>query len=161
MSKKEAALLVAQREPQGMEDGNGNQNSDSTPILPNLPQDVKVLRDFIKRRHIPMMDMLEVVKTIYPRCDKSLLSKCAHGEETGAKLRGDAMKALMVHFHEDGQKKPVQPVRKKPHRIQCRVTDAVYGALQRRIRRYGLNTQDYLEALILKDLKGETNEQIS
>ena len=150
MSKESAAPLLEQREPQM---GGETQSTQPMPIVTKLPPDVKVLRDFVKRRHIPLMDILEVVQTIYPRCDKSLLSKCAHGEETGAQLRGDAMRALMVHFHEDCETGPRKPVRKKPHRIQCRVDDEVYEALQRRLAAIHLNTQDYLEHLILFDLK--------
>ena len=158
MSKEKAASLLAQRKPQGMEDGNADQNSDSMPIVTKLPADVKVLRDFIKRRHIPMMDMLEVVQTIYPRCDKSLLSKCAHGDETGAKLRSDAMQSLMIRFAEDGRKATPEPRRKKPNRCVCRVTDAVYAALQRRLQQTGQSVQDYIEALILADLETHGKE---
>ena len=128
------------------------------PIVTKLPPDVKVLRDFIKRRHIPLMDILEVVQTIYPRCDKSLVSKCAHGEETGTMLRPDAMKVLMIHFREDGQTTPVRRTRTKEHRIQCRVGDAVYEALQRRLKQTGQNTQDYLETLIMADIQAHRKE---
>ena len=93
MSKQSAALLLAQQEPQM---GGESASTQPMPILTKLPPDVKVLRDFVKRRHIPLMDMLEVVQTIYPRCDKSLLSKCIHGEETGAKLRDDALKVVVI-----------------------------------------------------------------
>ena len=158
MINEKAVPLVAQQEPRGTEDGKANQNPEPMPIVTKLPPDVKVLRDFIKRRHIPLIDLLEVVQTIYPRCDKSLLSKCAHGEETGARLRDDAMKALTVHFREDGQTATVRPARKKQHRIQCRVGDAVYEALQRRLKQAGQNTQDYLEALILADLQTHREE---
>ncbi len=155
MSNEKAAPLVAQQEPQV---GRETESTQPMPIVTKLPPDVKVLRDFIKRRHIPLMDILEVVQTIYPRCDKSLVSKCAHGEETGAMLRPDAMKALTVHFREDGQAVTVRPARTKQHRIQCRVGDAVYEALQRRLQQTGQNTQDYLEALILADLQTHRKE---
>jgi len=118
----------------------------------HLPTDVRILSDFIRRRHIPLMDMVEVVKTLYPRCDKSLISKCAHGHETGAMLRPDALKALQVHFAEDDRNAPHRPRRRKPNRLTCRITDALYGALQRRIHATGQTVQDYIEALILKDL---------
>ena len=155
MSKESAAPLVAQQEPQV---GRETESTQPMPIVTKLPPDVKVLRDFVKRRHIPLMDMLEVVQTIYPRCDKSLLSKCAHGEETGAKLRDDAMRALMVHFREDGQRVSPERRRTKANLVRCRVTDRVYEALQRHMKHSGQTMQDYLEALILADLKGEINE---
>lgn len=156
MSKESAAPLLEQRKPRA---GGELASSQPMPIVTKLPPDVKVLRDFVKRRHIPMMDLLEVVQTIYPRCDKSLLSKCAHGEETGAKLRDDALKALMVHFREDGaQTASTERRRKKPNRCVCRVTDAVFEALQRRLQQTGQSVQDYIEALILADLQAHRKE---
>lgn len=135
-------------------DDSGATGNAPTSILSHLPADVKILSDFIQRRHIPLMDMVEVVKTLYPRCDKSLISKCAHGHETGAMLRRDAMMALQVRFAEDGQKPPRKPRRKKPNRLTCRIGDALFAALQRRVQATGQTVQDYLEALILKDLTG-------
>ena len=155
MSNEKAAPLLEQRKPRA---GGELASSQPMPILPKLPRDVKVLRDFVKRRHIPLVDLLEVVQTIYPRCDKSLLSKCAHGEETGAKLRDDAMRALMVHFREDGTQANPERRRAKPNRCVCRVTDAVFEALQRRLRQTGQSVQDYIEALILADLQAHRKE---
>lgn len=155
MSNEKAAPLLEQRKPQV---GGELASSRPMPIVTKLPPDVKVLRDFVKRRHIPMMDLLEVVQTIYPRCDKSLLSKCAHGEETGAKLRDDALRALTVHFQEDGTQPNPERRRKKPNRCVCRVTDAVFEALQRRLRQTGQSVQDYIEALILADLQAHRKE---
>ena len=161
MSNKKAAPLVAQQEPRGTEDGNANQNPEPMSILSKQPPDVKALQDFIKRRHIPMIDLLEVVKTIYPSCDKSLLSKCAHGDVYGVKLRDDALRALMIHFRENSQ--PINEARRrtKPNRCVCRLTDADFALLQRRLAQTQQTVQDYLEALILRDLKGVTHEQVS
>ncbi|MBR6905983.1 MAG: hypothetical protein IKN33_03420 [Selenomonadaceae bacterium] len=138
----------------------GCQSSVSAPILPNLPPDVKVLQE-LKDRNVPNMDVVETVRAIFPGFDSPLLSKCRNHRQYGVGLREPAVKLLREHFKVTGQKGPRKPVRKKPHRIQCRVTDAVYEALQRRLERIGQNTQDYLESLILKDLKGECNEQVS
>ena len=57
MSKESAAPLLEQRKPRA---GGELASSQPMPILPKLPRDVKVLRDFVKRRHIPLVDMLEV-----------------------------------------------------------------------------------------------------
>ena len=155
MINEKAVPLVAQREPQV---GRETQSTQPMPIVTKLPPDVKVLRDFVRRRHIPLMDMLAVVQTIYPRCDKSLLSKCAHGEETGASLRRDAMKALTDHFREEVPHPSPERRRRKPNRCVCRVTDAVFEALQRRLRQTGQSVQDYIEALILADLQAHRKE---
>lgn len=123
-------------------------------ILPDLPADVKLLRDFHERRRIPVSDQVEVVKALYPKYDRFLHSRCSHGEETGVMLRPDALKALAVYFAEDSRKRPSHPRRTKPNRLTCRVTGELYGALQRRLSATGQTMQEYLEALILKDLTG-------
>ena len=155
MSEKSAALLLEQQEPQM---GGESASTQPMPIVTKLPPDVKVLRDFVKRRHIPLMDMLEVVQTIYPRCDKSLLSKCIHGEETGARLRDDALKVLVLHFREDSRQASPERRRAKPNRCVCRVTDAIFKALQRRLQQTGQSVQDYIEALLLADLQAHREE---
>lgn len=130
-------------------------------ILPHLPADVKTLRAFYEDRHIPIADQVEVVKTLYPRYDRYTHSKCCHGEECGVMLRPDALSALVVHFAEDGKAAPRKPRRAKPNRLTCRVSDSAYRALQRRLSETGQTTQDYIEALILKDLTGgNTSEQV-
>lgn len=155
MTNENAAPLVAQQKPQT---GKEVQTSKPTPIVNHLPPDVKVLQDFIKCQHIPLNELLAVVKTIYPRCDKSLLSKCAHGDETGAKLRDDAMAALTIRFAEISQMASPERRRKKPNRCVCRLTDAVFAALQRLLKQRGQSVQDYLEALILADLQAHAKE---
>lgn len=152
MSTKKAAALVAQRRPQ---EGNGSSTKIPNSIVPNLPPDVKAIRDFSERRHIPVADIVEVVRTIYPKYDKFLHSRCVHGDETGVMLRPDALKALLIHFREDEGKRPSQPRRRKPNRIQCRVSDALYGVLQRHVARASVTMQDYLEALIIAHITKE------
>lgn len=150
MNKKEAAPLVTQREPQM---GGETQLSQPMPIVPHLPADVKAILDLTQQRHIPTADIVELVKTLYPKFDRFLLSRCAHGNETGVSLRTDALKALLIHFAEDGQK-AISEKRKRPNRCQCRLTDTVYEQTQTRIRERGQTMQDYLEELILRDLTG-------
>lgn len=151
MSKEEAAPLVAQREPQS---GRETQSSLPTPIVTHLPADVKQLRDLSERRHIPTADLVEVVRTLYPKFDRFLLSRCGHGEETGVMLRPDALKALMVRFAEDGGK-PRKDQRKRPNRCQCRLTDAVYALVRKELDRTGKTMQDWLETLIIEHIAKE------
>ena len=148
MNKENAAPLVKQREPQA---GRETQSTTPIPIVTNLPVDVKQLRDLSERRHIPTADLVEVVKTLYPKFDRFLLSRCGHGDETGVMLRPDALKTLQVHFAEDG-KKAAPEKRKRPNRCQCRLSDTVFVRVQRRLQERGQTMQDYLEALILRDL---------
>ncbi|MBQ8971659.1 MAG: hypothetical protein IJ074_01065 [Clostridia bacterium] len=128
----------------------------------HLPRDVKALKDMIHRRSIPLMDITEVVKTIYPKCDKTLISKCANGNEYGIQLRKDALAALKAHFRETAQiaqNRPQQGGRAKPKRIYCRLTEGSYAALQRLISRSGLTMQGFIENLILNELKKEEEKK--
>ncbi len=128
----------------------------TTPILPNLPADVKAIRALRSERHIPVGDIVEVVASVYPRFDRYLLSKVEHGEEYGIRLRADAWHTLMDHFKEtqDGSKAKRTPNRTKPKRISCRLTDKAYGLLQRELDRTGMTMQGFIEALITKALNG-------
>ncbi|MBE5807738.1 MAG: hypothetical protein E7317_05295 [Clostridiales bacterium] len=161
MNKEKAVPLVTQQEPQV---GGEMASSLPTPIVTHqgavvnhsdvtnrLPKDVRQLRDLGERRHIPAMDLVELVRTIYPKFDRFLLSRCSHGEENGVMLRPDALKALLLHFAED-RLKPRADRRKRPNRCQCRLTDVLYERVRKRIQERGQTMQDYLEGLILRDL---------
>lgn len=125
-------------------------------ILPNLPVDVKAIIELQDERHIPTVDIVEVVAAIYPKFDRFLLSKVRHGDETGIRLRADAQHELLTHFkvtqESTGKGKP-RPNRSKPKRISCRLTDKAYGLLQRELDRTGMTMQGFLEALIAKALQ--------
>ena len=133
----------------------------TTPILPNLPADVKAIRALRSERHIPVGDIVEVVASVYPRFDRYLLSKVEHGEEYGIRLRADAWHTLMAHFKlaQDGSKARRTPNRSKPKRISCRLTEKAYGLLQRELDRTGMTMQGFIEALITQAIisGGKTN----
>lgn len=155
MSIKKAVQAVGAAKPQ---DGkNESQPSFPIPILPDLPADVKMLREF-QERNIPNMDIIDTMRTAWPGFDKTLLSKCRNHKHYGVGLRREAVKLLSEHFHMDEPTARHQPNRKKPHRIQCRVSDATYSLLQRRIAQTGQSTQDYLESIILADIKSHEKE---
>ncbi len=137
-------------------------------IVTNLPTDVKPnLRELaLLREHakIKATDMVEVVRGIYPRYDKYIHSKCENGKEYGIQLRPDAMNALVQRFAPELQKKPRKPNRSKPNRIQARLSDDVYAALQQLIKAKGVTVQQLIERLVLEylshsdSLKGDSHE---
>ena len=136
----------------------GCQSSFPTPIVSKLPADVKMLEEF-QARHIPYDDIVATMRTAFPGFDKSLLSKCRNHAQYGVGLRPPAVKLLQEHFRiMEPVDAPRKPARKKPRRIQCRLTDAVYDLLQRRLTQTGQNAQDYLEAVILADLQAHAKE---
>lgn len=127
-------------------------------ILTNhLPLDVKMMAEF-KERHILDMDQVEVVRTIYPGFDGTLLSKCRNYRKYGVRIRTDALNALAEHFRVTEADAPRRPARKKANRVQCRLSNELFKLLQRRIAQTGQTAQDYLESVIIADLQAHAKE---
>ena len=134
--------------------GSGWQPSIPIPILPDDPTDVKVLQA-LKDMKIDNGEIVDMLRTTYEGFDKSLLSKVRKPAKYGVRFVEPALRLLRVRYGvtpQDAAGCRRKPARQKPCRCQCRVTQAVYGALQHRISQTGLTMQDYLESLILKDL---------
>lgn len=121
-----------------------------TSIVPENPGEVKNdLRQFRLSTAAPVTEMVDIVRALYPKYDKTLQSKCEHGEEYGIQLRADAMKALICKFAPGRQNARRPDGRTKPYRTQARLTKAVYGQLQQLVGERGVTMQDFLEGLIL------------
>ena len=150
-----AARQVPLSEPREQE--SSNPSVFPADILSKIPADVKMLAEF-KERHIPDADQVEVVRALYPGFDGTLLSKCRRYRKYGVMVRPDAMGALAEHFRVEAQDGPRKPVRRKPNRVQCRLSDAVYGLLQRRIAKTGQTMQNYVESVILADIQAHAKE---
>ena len=155
MNNKKVAGVAATTPATELE--SGCQPSFPMPILPKIPVDVKVLYD-LKTRNVPNRDVVEAVRTIYPACESPLLSKCRNYAQYGIGLRQPAVTLLREHFKLTPPGTSTRARRTKPNRIQCRLSDELYGLLQRRLVLSGKNTQDYLEALILTDLQTHAKE---
>lgn len=115
------------------------------------------LRDLRVRCQLPVKDMVEVVRTIYPKYDKTVQSKCENGSTYGVSLRPDALEALYRAFDPDaleGRSKP----KKERHRLTCRISarleDGDYRALQQHLEADGYSTmQELLTDLVRRYLK--------
>lgn len=112
--------------------------------------DLAALRKYSK---VNAVQMVEVVRGIYPRYDKMLQSKCENGKKYGVQLRPDATRALIQRFAPELLEKPRKPNRKKSKRIQARLSDAHYEQLQQHLRLSGQTTQDFLEGLVARFFK--------
>lgn len=114
-------------------------------------------------------DMANVVKELYPRHNRQLLSHCEHGEETGVMLRPDALNQLKLKYCPEfiGRAvalpaKRTTPWRSRTKQIHCRLTDEKFAALQRRLRQDGLTAQDFIEEKVnayLKAYEEKENEK--
>lgn len=155
MSNEKAAVERQHDQPQT----NGAIANNTGSILTAVPADVKALRDLRSERRIPVADIVEVVNTLYPKFDRYLLSKAEHGEEYGIRLRTDAERLLFRHFADQQQKARKPDKRTKPRRIQARVSEEVYGTLQRLTAQSGQTMQEFLEGLILKYISEDKSHE--
>lgn len=115
------------------------------------------LRELRVSRQLPVKDMVEVVKAIYPKFDKTMQSKCENGSSYGVALLPDAMNALYKAFAPEvleGRKW----AKKERHRLTCRISARLetsdYVALQQKMQADGFATmQDLLTDLVRRYLK--------
>ena len=115
------------------------------------------LRDLRVRKQLPVKDMVEVVRELYPKFDKTVQSKCENGDAYGILLRPDAMDAVYRRFAPDileGRRL----ARRERHRLTCRISarleNADYAALQQHLKADGYATmQDLLTDLVRRYLK--------
>lgn len=143
------------------EHGVASNNTDAivTDSKPEVKSENAIQRLRVER-HIPVADMVEVVRTLYPGYDKPLHSKVDNGDKYGIRLRADAEKLLLHHFAENDRKCRRSDRRKKPKRIQARVSETIYGTLQRHISNAGITMQDFIEGLIFDFIEKHKEENI-
>ena len=114
------------------------------------------LRELRLSKNIPAKEMVAVVQKIYPKFDKTQLSKC-ESDEYGSELPEDAMQALYAVFAPD---RLTQKKRRRSGkncltcRISARLEDDAYRELQQRIRADGYDTvQSWLSDAVKHYLK--------
>lgn len=115
------------------------------------------LRDLRMRLQLPVKDMVEVVRTLYPKFDKTVQSKCENGSAYGVLLRPDALEALYRVFDPEALESRKKP-KKEKHRLTCRISarleDDDYKALQQHLEADGYSTmQELLTDLVRRYLK--------
>ena len=151
MPKKSVTEL---RQQQRSLDGNSRQTNSPMSILPGARGQVNCeLQSMRERSGCKSIEMVEVVKGIYPKYDKYIHSKVENGREYGITLRPDAMDALVQRFAPDLQARPRKPNRRKPNRIYARLPDALFEKLQQHLQSTDQTAQDFIEALIAQFFK--------
>lgn len=120
------------------------------------------LRELRISRNIPAKDIVEVVKRIYPKFDKTQLSKC-ESNDYGSELPEDALKALYTAFAPEllaPQKRRRSGRNRLTRRISARFPDDAYALLQQRIRADGYDTiQGWLSDIVSDYLKEGSNAE--
>lgn len=135
--------------------------------MPNELLDMRVSQD------IPAKEMVDIVRAIYPRFDKPLLSKCQHHELYGIDLRDDAMAVLRKKYPAptvatptdvEEAEPPMQQPKRDTHRLTCRVScrleDDEYEALRRYVKADGYDTmQAWLAHTVRRYIKRRADKE--
>jgi len=115
------------------------------------------LRELRISRKLPAKEMVEVVRGIYPKYDKTMQSKCERGDEYGVQIRRDALDALYARFDPDHlakAKKKKGDGHRLTCRISCRLEDDEYAALKKYVQADGFGTmQDWLAHTVRKYIR--------
>ena len=136
-----------------------------------MKNELKELQDGL---NLSMDEVVQTVRTLYPKFDKPLLSKCKATEKYGIILAQDAMDRLYDRFlpKEEPQKPDAPSKQKTRHgqhrlncRISCRLPDTDYQRLQELIRADGYSTMpDWLTGVVSNylneiSLRGDEHEE--
>lgn len=93
-------------------------------------------------------DFVDTVKVLYPKFDKTLESKCEHGDVYGVRLMADAERLLADTF---GKRKADR--HKLKYRLSARVTEEEYNEFQAYAEGLGLTVQVALRNIVGAFLK--------
>lgn len=111
----------------------------------------KTIRQLRQELNIPVKDIVEVIKPLYPKFDKVMQSK-AENEEYGVELRRDAVEAVYRKFAPERLTK--NDGHKLTCRISCRLEPEDYEKLKQLAQQQGFSTmQNWLSATIKKCLE--------
>ena len=111
------------------------------------------LKGFRYEKGLSPRDIVDVVRLQYPGFDRSLCSKVENSERYGVRLVYGAevmVEEIFGNHSANGKKRDLHRLRR---RVQCRLPDAKYEALQRKLKNEGYETvQDLVNDLINKYL---------
>lgn len=120
------------------------------------------LRELRVKMKLPGRELVDTIKPMYPKFDKTVLSKCENGDVYGVQLRRDAMTALYDKFDPERRTKGSK---RDSHKLTCciraRLPDDVYKQLQQLIQADGYaTTQDWLSNLVASYIAQKGEKQI-
>ncbi|MBR2132673.1 MAG: hypothetical protein IJ955_09130 [Oscillospiraceae bacterium] len=151
---------------------NGDCNSAST--LSDPYRDVNQLervKDLLEDIGAMDKDVALVVRDMFPKFNRQLLSQCKNWKDYGIILHPNGLRAICNAYHQQLPRTPARgvptdaevPPKKPENRKLCRklafrITTDDFEVLQQRIRRDGYETmQDWLYAQIIDLLKEDAN----
>ena len=114
----------------------------------------KTIRELRQELGIPVKDIVEVIKPMYPKFDKVMQSK-AENPEYGVELRKDAVEAVYRKFAPEKLEK--RDTHRLTSRISCRLETEDYEKLRQLSDSRGFSTmQDCLSALVKEAIREDT-----
>ena len=107
-------------------------------------------------------DIVDVVKKKLPSFDKSMLSKAENGDRYGIAIKSEIMDIILTELAPEQReviKRRIRGGHIRTHKVQARLDECDYTALQQLKMRYGYKTtQDLLTDLIQKFIKEQNND---
>ena len=138
-----------------------NRNQEGFDQIDNLPQEDQIVKSERSRASQVQWllshtegtrELVDAVQTIYPRFDKSLLSKAKNAERYGVEICGDALKHLWLTYapEEYAKRKRQSDGHKLTKRLQCRVDENLYEEFIEESHKCGFkDTNECLVELVL------------
>lgn len=107
------------------------------------------LRKLRLKKSIKGAEVVEVVQKLYPKFDKTILSKCENGDAYGVELRRDAMKLLLEHFApEKAENSSLSNSNSQGYQIRCRIPKAERDKLQLALNANHTTIQAWMSEII-------------
>lgn len=116
------------------------------------------LRELRLSKNLLVKDMVDVVRHLYPKYDKTVQSKAENGDAYGVELRKDALEALYTAFDPEAlaKKQKKRDGHRLTCRLYCRLEDEDYIKLKKIVAAEGFTTmQGWLSARILGYIKAK------
>lgn len=116
------------------------------------------LRQLRLQKNLLVKDMVEIIRPLYPKYDKTVQSKVENGDAYGIELRKEAMDALYKAFDPEAltRKRKARDTHRLTCRLYCRLEDEDYIKLKKIVAAEGFSTmQGWLSARILEYIKAK------
>ena len=119
-----------------------------------------LVKQFREQRGISQIEAVRVIQEIHPGMDKPLFSKVENPDKYGIRLTNSAEQALEDAFPTTVLKARKPENRRKPKRVQFRISKTKFERLQRALNAHGYDTmQDGLEFIVNSWLEGMAKEK--
>lgn len=111
------------------------------------------VKEFAETRGLKTKEVVDVIRSEFRGYDKHLHSKVAHPDKYGVRLIETDEQLVLAAFEKTPLTLHRKETRRKPYRVQCRLSKSVLRRLQQAIKSDGYSTmQDGLTHVIMEYL---------